>query len=1334
VTNSIEGSIAQSDQKALRVWRRNNKICTFFLDSVDEAKFRRPSDFHHALAKFCDELGVSNLTRARIVISSRITGWNPQVDRAKVAELFGLRPDLSSSSQSPEPQESPQNILVVQLLPLDPVQVKSFVEHLRVSEAERLLSEIERHNIWELVGRPLDVTGIADYWRVHKRIGSLTEIIDESIRTKLKPRTERDNTSPLSEAKAREGAEALGAATVFCRQQNFKVPSESVNTSDALDGGACLPDSWQIQEILELLGRPIFNSASYGCIRFYHRRVSEYLAATWLGQRMIRGCPIAALEQLLFDTHGGKRTLRRSLAPVVAWLCCGQEAWRSDVRNWILKASPEVHLQFGDPSQLPIPYRKAILEAVIDSYAGRKRSWLETSTDALMRLADPQLNPIVSKFILDNTSSNELRIELIRLCRFEQMKECLPALFTIATDTSDNDSVRAYALETLKKSGATDFDEELWRFCQSMQMMSDEQCELSIELLYPRHIDAKNVATLILRTAKVQERSSYLPFHLEQHLERVLTPDISEPLLVVFNDLLTRHPHVMLSNQETRLSSEFLWLLELLPTILVKLLSADHLSMTSCEAVVDAIELIQDARHLRQPSDDQIKKIDGLLQKHTVCRQMIFVRAIEKWTREHPTFSPHVPFLTQVIAPFNQKDTVWIIGQISKARTFQENSNILYVALQLINVGRSKWREMSILKQAVSFDAALLDKFRASQRDKRWGWLRRFLYKVRHPRFEKHKWLMRWYAFRRAWSELIWRSKLLVGYFRLKNGTWIGALERLSYEARYENKPKTPGEWHQCEKKYGRWITNAAKSGCQTFWRKYSPRLPHEKPTSNRIDAHTLLGLAGLEVAYSNGKLSSGSLSQEDVRLATRYACNEIGGFPKWLPVLAESFADDVASVLTQCAEGEWSYTVDRESPHDVLSRIGWEGGALAKLVHTEVLKLLQRRDPRHSSILEYCAQIVARTCSTNDSAILNIVIARMNNPNIGYHAFILWCAVGLLNSSEATVLELEKQLTRTTLAYQIMFDICNLLCNRHDRRLTLTAEASYLTHSTLKTLIPLIYRHIRPSEDIKHLPGIAQSVTARDEVARFRNSLVSSLVATPTVAGIVVLQELSLLPELAHDREWIDHLISEANAVLVDTVIRREQDIRTIQKNYECDPRTDTELFRIVANRLDDVKYSVERSDNSRREEVTNGADEYVLRRFVARQLNDNSRNRFSIAQEPELDLEKRPDIRAVNPLTDPVSLEIKWADNWTLKKLYEGLETQLIGQYLKAHNSRYGMYILGYDGRKKHWEDDSGNKLTFEEVVSLLSERALELTKARNGLEEVRVVSIDFRKGTEE
>ena len=84
--------------------------------------------------------------------------------------------------------------------------------------------------------------------------------------------------------------------------------------------------------------------------------------------------------------------------------------------------------------------------------------------------------------------------------------------------------------------------------------------------------------------------------------------------------------------------------------------------------------------------------------------------------------------------------------------------------------------------------------------------------------------------------------------------------------------------------------------------------------------------------------------------------------------------------------------------------------------------------------------------------------------------------------------------------------------------------------------------------------------------------------------------------------------------------------DIRMFARDHETDPRTDAELFRIILNRLTDIKNDVEKSDNSLREEVPRKCEEFVLRRWLARKQNERSRQRYTVPQEGKSTRSKGP------------------------------------------------------------------------------------------------------------
>ena len=91
------------------------------------------------------------------------------------------------------------------------------------------------------------------------------------------------------------------------------------------------------------------------------------------------------------------------------------------------------------------------------------------------------------------------------------------------------------------------------------------------------------------------------------------------------------------------------------------------------------------------------------------------------------------------------------------------------------------------------------------------------------------------------------------------------------------------------------------------------------------------------------------------------------------------------------------------------------------------------------------------------------------------------------------------------------------------------------------------------------------------------------------------------------------------------------------------------------------------------------------------------------------------------------PVSVEVKWADNWTLAELRDGLEQQLVGKYLRAVHSNYGVYVVGYKGEKKRWVGET-RRLGFRDVIEEIEKAAEWLVRTREDVLRLQVVGIDF------
>jgi nucleoside phosphorylase len=143
--------------------------------------------------------------------------------------------------------------------------------------------------------------------------------------------------------------------------------------------------------------------------------------------------------------------------------------------------------------------------------------------------------------------------------------------------------------------------------------------------------------------------------------------------------------------------------------------------------------------------------------------------------------------------------------------------------------------------------------------------------------------------------------------------------------------------------------------------------------------------------------------------------------------------------------------------------------------------------------------------------------------------------AVCLQVDSDQAVSILEQRLPGCATADEIVLNICQMLESNAHRHISFITNPDYLRPRTLVRLIPLVYAHIRPHDDINHLDGEVYSVTSRDEASRFRDGLLTRLTDSDDPSVVASLRELSDRPELSARRDWILHLIDDRMASEAD-------------------------------------------------------------------------------------------------------------------------------------------------------------------------------------------------------
>jgi len=1158
------GVLSNEESEKFQSWLRGNDEATFFLDSVDEAKYEKPADFLSALDHFRKDINENALRRLHILLSSRISQWRPQSDAQDLLDRFPAPLPLKSKSVDPSPEDlqdkanSEEEIFVVQIEPLDRTRVKQFASERGMADPASFIRALDESYAWPFAGRPIDVINLIDYWNTHHKFGSLTELIENDLRQKLKETREPQDC--LTPEKVRQGAETLGASVVFCRNFSFRVPDAAyLSKESAIDSSTCLPNDWLPKERDALLNRAIFDSASYGSIRFHDRRLAEYLAAQWITRLMKEGCSILEIEDHLFFSDRNHYVVRPALAPVVAWLCDGSERWNEDIRNRVLKASPTIHLMQGDPRKLPLEYKKKLLDALVEHYKRRDRAWIDSDNESLSRFADPALAGHISEIIKAGDVSADVRIEMLQIVRYGRLTACLDTVLDlIAADTASG-RLNAYAVAALRDAGETPHLFRLREIIESWPTIPKRLCALLCEALYPKVIDAAGFVELLRKTETSKQYSDILPYEIRRHLEETITPETCGDLLANLAGLCQQSPHL----KNIPISFQFYWIGEVIPPVLKMLLNKNRLTDFEEAAAARALWLLSRLEYEGLLHEHDIKEdFDALTSRHPNVRQLYFWRLVNTWNQRNNDGELNYPIILfshfKIIKP-SAADIDWAITDIAVRKNDAERIIALKMAIDLWrDMAGRRWRFRRRILRAIAGDTILLKLFKKHAVN---GPVARI--KIIWYRYFKYRIAKIWWWRRRIdpiRNSYIWLKEqwlLLLHIRHLKSGKATAWLSHLVREADRENHSQwTLRSWDSLVKKRGRLITWATKEGCKRVWQQYRPELPHEKINLSQTDPRVIVGLAGIQALVTDKEIDFETLSHEDASLALRYAVNELNGFAPWLSDLARYQPHAVQNILSECIRGEWHLDAKREHPHEVMSALVWHGNSLIHLVRDELFAQFRAGDPPNDSILETALTLLLREPDSSSAFLSELAADRVKDYPIECHKFILWLAVWLQLNADPALKFLQEILPKASDSEQLMVGLCSIMHYDSRHRLPTVPFPDYAEPEHLRVFIPLVYRYVTPKKDINRVGGGTYTPTARDHAQEFRGSLLTHLSKSEGSTADDVLLEFLKEPLLAHLHDYILHLLDQRAEQRADAIPWNPEDIRIFEKSMRWIPR----------------------------------------------------------------------------------------------------------------------------------------------------------------------------------
>jgi hypothetical protein len=952
--DGLEGALGATDRARLATWRVTDQDGWFFFDSVDEARLGQVR-LDRALRQIADGiLGVER--RAHIVLSCRLTDWETNRDLERLKEALPVPRDPSlppppapdellvrvlharQAVASTAPAESP---LVVLMAPLDEERVRLFAAAKGVPDLDSFIGQIKAGNLWRFARRPVDLDWLVDFWREHRRLGSLAEMLETGLSARtLETNNDRARGDNLDGARALRALERVGGALVLGRKRTLAIPdSDLLRPEDdrPLDLAQALPD-WTPQDRIRLLTRPVFDPATYGRARLHNDNqgvVSAYLTARWLQRLRAGNLSRGELFDLLFATSYGIELVKPSMQETAAWLAL----WDEDVGREVARRMPVLLLTAGDPASLPATVREVALSDVLELLAGGDYHLPMLDPDSEKRFAQPDLGQAIQRLWPRYKDNLEARRLMLRLIWFGALKDCVDLAAEAAFEVDAEEYARATAGNAVMAAGDDALRRRYAEFvkdnCGALPHMVVTD---AINELFPTVIDVDALLQIFGRIdVGNRHHGLSVEWQLPGWVEQLKTAAELELLLHGLLEQLGPEPpdigHIPDDREEAYLSG--------IAAAATRLLQVCRLGEAPDDAIEAALRVGLADRYGHRALHER-RDIGGELQRTAARRRLAFWYAAtrrngHRWLQGRP-----VEHLGQIAlfgyAPnLGTEDLDWMLADAQGCATDGERKLAITTALMVWRDAGSTDETIARIEDAARSDpelTAIVENWRhpppppPSPEERKYEALRK---KRAAEQAERDQ----------SWVDFINRLREDPDQLRaIPAPTPEGVDARLFHlwlllrETVDSSTRNAIDSVVAVEPVLGAEVAAALRDALITYWRQWMPTPKSQRTTAerNRIASLDCMGIAGVSLEAATGPGWAAQLSAADARRAAIYGTLELNGFPAWFEGLAAAKPDEVRKVLAQEVLAEINDPEPR-ARYEVLEDIARAGAAVAALV-----------------------------------------------------------------------------------------------------------------------------------------------------------------------------------------------------------------------------------------------------------------------------------------------------------------------------------------------------------------------------------------------------------------
>lgn len=1327
--DGIAGSLSGAHREQYERWRASDRIGWLFLDSVDEARLN-DIRFEKALRQVASGIEGAEW-RTHIAISCRHSDWEFRRDMDRVNQTLPVprevRPLPPADEELPalwdraaRTADAVESVGIYLMTLLDSDRVGRFVHGMSLPDAAEFLAEVNRAHLWEFASRPLDLGWLTDFWRHHRALGSLEDMVKASLAERLKePDPQRQRHGALEPARAFKALERLGAAMVFSGRTSLAIPDGELTrgTPDRVFRlEEVLPD-YSSAECLELLSRPVFDPATFGRTRLHNDNngvVRAYLAARWLHGLQNKNLGRRELFDLLFGEAHGVEVVRPSLRETAAWLA----GWDRDVAREIGRREPWILVSMGDPGLLSPDLKCWLLRQIAARLIELGDLPKHLPGDALRRFSTRDLCATVRELWVTRPQHATLRWFLLDLIRIGHLEPCLDLVWEVAH--SLRNSFRA--IEVLMTFGPATYR-------QLGQFVMSHARELQIDVfwwalgrLFPAELRVADVLDLISKL-DLSHRTTWRRFPGTSFVACLETREDIEEFLVGMLDQLDHRAKPGASAHGIE-KGPYLSVISLLAGELLWKSSPEDVPALALRAAARCITEHWDLEHwganfrVRHNTATETETLWYLLTRSHARRRVVFWH-VGVWLKDHPLLEGgplERPSQMDLMGwPHNLMagDVDWLLSDARQRDDPAERRLAINAALHVWRSLDSPHHMLQQIEAVVAADPTLRQVYEEeirsyASRSAPISGQETSVFIAQMPFDSVPGLLSHWRNFIAGLRESVQMPQRLESQNTVDTNQRLRDLWQHWREIQLDRGCRAVDDLDALERLLGPDRVTSFRHALARFWRSREPYLSPE-PTFEDEDERISGGMALTGLMWESRCVPSWakSLNPGEARRAAHHAMLEPEGLPRWVNDLVSIWPVEVAEVFGEQAAAEMS-AHSLFSCCTTLLNVSRADISIKTLIAPRLFKQLVAERNIPFGALSYAMEVLReglRGCLRAE--LLQLCLERF-----ACSRALELAAVYLVGALEVDPAEGGKALDRWLDGCEQMaqLEMAEWLLCLADWQPDSRRPCRAFSLATLERLVRITQAPEFPMREWADLDDIAHRFRGNIS-STLRNYLLRKFARTPGRATYDALFRLGQDERPLH-RIHMQMQAWKRAAYDSEGTPWHPSDVVAFESRFELLPRTPRDLQKVALRRLEDLQHSLLNGDFTQGTTLLAlGPEENAVQRWVADRLELQSGQCYSVERESRVARDRAPDITLWGREGAAcVRIEVKVAESCSLGELEWALEEQLCGGYLRKSEGMHGILLLVHQrARPKGWLDaGSGSHVPFDGVVRQLKARA--------------------------